>query len=63
VQNGTGVNAIQYVPFGSTCGDGHTTDQTCYLRPNSGSGGFGTLNVINALNGPRVMQFALTYNF
>ena len=63
VQNGTGVNALQYVPFGSTCGDGHITDQTCYLVPNSGSGGFGTLNTINALNGPRVMQFALSYNF
>ncbi|HEY3616639.1 MAG TPA: carboxypeptidase regulatory-like domain-containing protein [Candidatus Sulfotelmatobacter sp.] len=63
VQNGTGVNAIQYSPFGSTCGDGHSQNQTCYLVPNTGRGGFGTLNVINALNGPRVMQFAVKYSF
>ena len=63
VQNGTGVNAIQYSPFGRTCGDGHSRNQTCYLVPNTGSGGFGTLNVINALNGPRVLQFALKYSF
>jgi hypothetical protein len=63
VQNGTGVNPIQYTPFGSTCGDGHSSNQTCYLVPNTGSGGFGTLNVINALNGARVMQFAIKYSF
>jgi hypothetical protein len=63
VQNGTGVNAIQYSPFGRTCGDGHSRNQTCYLAPNTGSGGFGTLNVINALNGPRVLQFAVKYSF
>jgi hypothetical protein len=63
VQNGTGVNPIQYTPFGSTCGDGHSVNQTCYLLPNSGVGGFGTLNVINALNGARVMQFAFKYSF
>jgi hypothetical protein len=63
VQNGTGVNAVQYSAFGSNCGDGQTLNQTCYLTPNTGSGGFGTLNVINALNGPRVMQFAVKYSF
>jgi hypothetical protein len=63
VQNGTGVNAVQYNPFGSTCGDGKTLNQTCYLAPNIGTGGFGTLQVINALNGPRVFQFAFQWNF
>jgi hypothetical protein len=63
VQNGTGVNSIQYTPFGSTCGDGQSPNQTCYLAPNAGSGGFGTLTTINSLNGPRVLQFALKYTF
>jgi hypothetical protein len=63
VQNGTGVNPIQYAPFGETCGDGHSPNQTCYLAPNAGPGGFGTLTTINALNGPRVLQFALKYTF
>jgi len=63
VQNGTGVNPIQYRPFGPTCGDGQTLNQTCYLVPNTGPGGFGTLQVINALNGPRVFQFALKWSF
>jgi hypothetical protein len=63
VQNGTGVNPIQYSPFGATCGDGHTLHQTCYLVPNSGNEGFGTLQVINALNGPRVFQFAAKWSF
>jgi hypothetical protein len=68
VQNGTGVNSVQYTaaafgnnPDGSTtCGDGATLNQTCYLLPNPN---FGKLQVINALNGPRVMQFALTWAF
>jgi hypothetical protein len=63
VQNGTGVNPIQYRPFGSTCGDGQAVNQTCYLVPNTGPGGFGTLQVISALNGPRVFQFALKWSF
>jgi hypothetical protein len=68
VQNGTGVNSVQYVaaPFGNnpdgstTCGDGVTLNQTCYLVPDPT---FGKLQVINALNGPRVMQFALKWTF
>ncbi len=68
VQNGTGVNSVQYgaasfgnKPDGSTsCGDGATPNQTCYLVPNPN---FGKLQVINALNGPRVMQFALKWTF
>jgi len=63
VQNGTGVNPIRYKPFGSTCGDGRTLNQTCYLVPNTVPGGFGTLQVINALNGPRVFQFVLKWSF
>jgi hypothetical protein len=63
VQNGTGVNPVQYIPFGSTCGDGQTLNQTCYLVPNNGVGGFGTRQVINALNGPRVFQFAFNWSF
>jgi hypothetical protein len=65
VQNGNGVNAIQYTPFGETCGnpDNPQTNQTCYLVPNSGSNGFGTLQRINALNGPRVLQFAVKWSF
>lgn len=68
VQNGTGVNSVQHtaVAFGNkpdgftTCGDGVTLNQTCYLVPNPS---FGQLQVINALNGPRVMQFALKWTF
>jgi hypothetical protein len=63
VQNGTGANSIQYgaEAFGNaSCGDGTTLNQTCYLVPNPN---FGKLQVINALNGPRVMQFALKWSF
>ncbi len=68
VQNGTGVDSVQYAaaPFGNnpdgstTCGNGATLNQTCYLVPNAS---FGKLQVINALNGPRVMQFALKWTF
>jgi hypothetical protein len=68
VQNGTGVNSVQYAaaafgnnPDGSTtCGDGATLNQTCYVVPNPN---FAKLQVINALNGPRVMQFALKWTF
>jgi phage regulator Rha-like protein len=60
VQNGNGVSQIQYEPFGSTCGDGQSQNQQCYLVPQQG---FGKLLVINALNGPRVLQFALKWNF
>ena len=60
VQNGNGVSYLQYSPFGSTCGDGATQNQQCYLVPTPG---FGQLQIINALNGPRVMQFALKWTF
>jgi len=60
VQNGNGVNQVQYLPAGSNCGDGMSQTQTCYLIPESG---FKTLQIVNALNGPRVFQFALKYRF
>jgi len=63
VHNGTGVNSIQYSAeaFGNvSCGDGATLHQTCYLVPNPN---FRTLQEVNALNGPRVMQFALKWTF
>jgi hypothetical protein len=63
VQNGNGVNAIQYTPVGQTCGDGASNNQTCYLVPNAGPGGFKTLQIINALNGPRVLQFSFKWYF
>ena len=63
VQNGTGVNPVQYTPFGPTCGDRQSQQQTCYLIPNSGPGLFGALNVINSLNGARVLQFSLKWSF
>jgi hypothetical protein len=60
VQNGTGAVPTQYSPFGTSCGDGMTANQQCYLVPTTG---FGQLQTINALNGPRVMQFALKWTF
>jgi hypothetical protein len=60
VQNGNGVRALQYQPLGKYCGDGLSQTQTCYLIPEPG---FKTLQVINALDGPRVLQFALKFNF
>lgn len=64
VQNGNGVNAVQYLPFGESCGnpDNPQTNQTCYLVPNTGTNGFGSLQRINSLNGPRVLQLALRWN-
>lgn len=60
VQNGNGVNAIQYNPIGTTCGDGMTLNQLCYLVPNPD---FGTHDSISQLHGPRIFQFAVQYNF
>ena len=60
VQNGNGVNPVQYQPVGKTCGDGQSLNQVCYLVPEAG---FGQLQIINALYGPRVFQFALKWSF
>jgi hypothetical protein len=60
VQNGAGVNSIQYNPIGNTCGDGMTLDQLCYLVPNPD---FGTHQSVSHANGPRIFQFAIQYRF
>ena len=63
VQNGDGVNQLQYNPIGSACGDGLTLNQTCYLVPNSGPGNFGTLQEINPNGLPRTLQFSVRFAF
>jgi len=63
VQNGSGVNQLQYNPIGTTCGDGMTLNQTCYLVPNSGPGNFGTLSEIHPDGLPRVFQFSARFTF
>jgi hypothetical protein len=60
VQAGAGIVQQQYNPVGSTCGDGASVNQTCFLVPNSE---FQTLQSINQLNGPRTFQFAFRYAF
>ncbi len=57
VANGNGVAATQYVPVGDSCGK---PGGLCGLVANEG---FGMLQRINSLNGPRVLQFSLKYNF
>jgi len=57
VANGNGVNQIQYSPIGDGCG---LEGGVCGLVPN---GSFGMLQRINALNGPRVLQFVVKYSF
>jgi hypothetical protein len=56
---GGGVNSTQYQPFGTNCGNGALT-QTCFLVPQSG---FGALNSVSELNGPRILQGAFIWNF
>src|SRR5579863_2831281 len=63
VQNGDGVNSLQYNPIGSNCGDGATLRQTCYLVPNSGPGNFGALQEISPDGLPRVLQFSARFTF
>lgn len=63
VQNGGGVNQLQYNAIGTTCGDGATLNQTCYLVPNSGQGNFGTLQEISPNGLPRVFQFSARFRF
>ncbi len=63
VQGGQGVNQLQYKPVGATCGNGVSTNQTCYLVPETGPGGFGSFELISQPNGPRVFQFSMTYRF
>ena len=63
VQNGDGVNQLQYNPFGSNCGDGTSLNQTCFLVPNSGPGNFGALQEISPNGLPRVLQFSVRFTF
>jgi hypothetical protein len=63
VQNGNGINQLQYNPVGTNCGDGATLNQTCYLFPNSGSGNFGALQEISPNGLPRVLQFSVRFTF
>jgi Carboxypeptidase regulatory-like domain/TonB dependent receptor len=60
LQNGTGILATQYDPIGSTCGDGVSVNQLCYLVPHAG---FQTRQSVSELNPPRVFQFAFYYRF
>lgn len=63
VQNGNGVNQIQYNPYGATCGDGQSANQTCYLVPNSGAGNFASYQEISPFGLPRAFQFSLRFSF
>ena len=63
VQNGNGINQLQYNPIGTNCGDGMSANQTCYLVPNPGLGNFGTLQEINPDGLPRALQFSARFSF
>jgi hypothetical protein len=68
VQNGNGVNQLQYNPIGTQqgqypCGDGVSLNQTCFLVPNSGPGNFGTLQEISPNGLPRILQFSARFTF
>ncbi len=60
VQNGSGISQNQYDATGPTCGDGASTNLTCFLAPDPN---FQKLESINQLNGPRTFQFAFRYAF
>jgi hypothetical protein len=68
VQNGDGINQLQYNPIGTSqgqypCGDGISLNQTCFLVPNSGPGNFGTLQEISPNGLPRALQFSVRFAF
>jgi hypothetical protein len=63
VQNGDGINQLQYNPIGTNCGDGATLNQTCYLVQNSGPGNFGTFQEVSPDGLPRVLQFSARFTF
>jgi hypothetical protein len=68
VQNGDGINQIQYNPIGTQggqypCGDGVSLTQTCFLVPNTGPGNFGTLQEISPNGLPRALQFSARFTF
>ena len=63
VQNGDGINQLQYNPIGTNCGDGASVNQTCYLVPNSGPGNFGAFQEISPNGLPRTLQFSARFTF
>jgi hypothetical protein len=63
VQNGDGVNQLQYNPIGTNCGDGMSANQQCYLMPNSGPGNFGSFQEISPDGLPRALQFSARFTF
>jgi hypothetical protein len=63
VQNGDGINQLQYNPIGTTCGDGQTLNQTCYLVPNTGPGNFGSYQEVSPYGLPRALQFSARFTF
>jgi hypothetical protein len=63
VQNGNGVNQLQYNPIGTNCGDGLSLNQQCYLVPNSGPGNFGSFQEISPDGLPRALQFSAGFTF
>ncbi|MGA9390283.1 MAG: carboxypeptidase regulatory-like domain-containing protein [Candidatus Sulfotelmatobacter sp.] len=63
VQNGDGINQIQYNPIGANCGDGMSTNQQCYLVPNSGPGNFGSFQEISPDGLPRALLFSARFTF
>jgi hypothetical protein len=63
VQNGDGINQLQYNPIGTNCGDGASANQTCYLVPNLGPGNFGAFQEISPNGLPRVLQFSTRFTF
>jgi Carboxypeptidase regulatory-like domain len=63
VQNGNGINQLQFNPYGRNCGDGVSLNQKCYLVPNSGPGNFGALQEISPNGLPRIFQFSVRFMF
>ncbi len=63
VYGGSGINQVQYLASGATCGDGVTLNQTCTLTNNTVPGGFKTLTAVDQGNPPRIMQASFTYKF
>jgi hypothetical protein len=63
VQNGNGINQLQYNPIGSNCGDGMSMNQQCYLVPNSGPGNFRSFQEISPDGLPRALQLSARFTF
>jgi hypothetical protein len=72
VQNGDGINQLQYNPIGVqtptsqepyACGNGINQNQTCFLVPNTGPGNFGTYGEVSPNGLPRALQFSARFTF